>query len=129
MEQVLACRPNISPRGRRLRRGFGVVMAMIALGMLAAFIVWHVWWPVRALVFFPMQYAGYGFFQASRNTCLARAKEGMFEHDDMSKTPAPADEVEASRRVARGIGRDSALLGLAGALVGVASALCCSSLR
>jgi hypothetical protein len=123
MEEGAVCRPNISPRGRRLRRNFGAAMTVVALATLAALIRWHAWWPLRALVFFPMFLAGAGFFQASRNTCVARAKEGMFEHDDMSKTPAADDDVAASRKVARGIDRDSALLGVASALVAVATAL------
>jgi hypothetical protein len=125
MEEGAVCRPNISPRGRRLRRRFGVAMVIASVALLAAFMHFHTWWPLRALVFFPMLMAGYGFFQASRNTCLARAKEGMFEHDDLSKTPAAPDDAAASRKVARGIERDSALLGVVGALVGVASALVC----
>jgi hypothetical protein len=123
MEEGAVCRPNISPRGRRMRRYFGAVMLAVSLGMLAALIRWHAWWPSRALLFFPVYLAAVGFFQASRNTCVARAKEGMFEHDDMSKTPAASDDVAASREVARGIQRDAALVGAASALVGVATAL------
>jgi len=123
MEEGAVCRPNISPRGRRLRRNFGVVMLVVSVGLLAAFVHWHVRWPLRALVCLPMFLAGTGFFQAARNTCVARAKEGMLEHDAMKRTPAPADEVAASRQVARGIHRDSLLLGAASALVGVATVL------
>ena len=56
--------------------------------------------------------AGVGFLQASRRTCVARAREGTFEHDDFSKTPAASDDVQRSRKVAAGINRDAALIGL-----------------
>ena len=58
-----------------------------------------------------------------RNTCIARAAEGTFEHDDFSRTKAPDDDVAASRRVSATIRRDSALIGVAAGVVAALSAL------
>jgi hypothetical protein len=48
-----------------------------------------------------------------------RAKEGTFEHEDFSTTKAAVEEVVASRAVASTINRDTILMGLAGAALGV----------
>ncbi len=121
--QVQVCRPNISARGRRVRLRFGYVCAAIAVGLMGLALVGHWPWYFRAVVFFPAAGAGFGFFQAIRNTCVARAREGNFEHDDLSKTPAPEAEVAASRKVAATINRDAVLLGVAVALASMATTL------
>jgi len=118
-----ACRPNISPAGRRMRRRFGWAMLALAIGGAAALAWARVAWPWRAVVFAPAMFSALGFLQAARNTCVARAGEGTFEHDDFSKTPAPDDEVAASRRVAGTIRRDAFLVGLAAAALALATAL------
>jgi hypothetical protein len=98
-------------------------MAIVALAT-TGYLAWaHVYWPVRALVFVPAYLAAVGLLQATRNTCVARAKEGTFEHDDMSKSAAPDDDAAASRAVARRITRDSTLVGLAGAALALLTAL------
>lgn len=97
-------------------------MAAAALILLGVLIAVDAAWYWRALVFFPVTLAAFGFIQARRNTCVARAREGTFESDDYSKRRAPDDEVAASRRVARGINRDAVLLGLAAALAAMATA-------
>ncbi len=76
---------------------------VVSLGLLALFIARGSAWYLRALVFLPAGLAAVSLLQVRRNTCVARAAEGMFEHDDFSRTPAPADDVAASRRVASGI--------------------------
>jgi hypothetical protein len=121
-EEAQSCRPNISPRGRRLRRRFGWVMMTVAGGGAMAMAWAHVAWPWRVGIFLPSMMAGFGFLQARRNTCVARAKEGTFERDDLSKTPAPETEVAESRRVAQTIRRDATLIGFAGAVLAVATA-------
>jgi hypothetical protein len=75
------------------------------------------------LLFLPGATAAVGLLQARRNTCIKRAAEGTFEHDDFSTTQAPDDEVAASRVVAAGIRRDTVLAGLVAAAIGVASAV------
>ncbi len=99
----------------------GYASAAASVAMLGASVALH--WPgyVRALVFFPAALSATCFLQAMRNTCVARAMEGTFEHDDFSKTPAPADEVAASRRVARTIQRDALVIGVVSAAIGYAS--------
>lgn len=108
-----ACRPNISGAGRRRRLRVGYIAAVVSLALLALFIARGSAWYLRALVFIPAGLAAVSLLQVRRNTCVARAAEGTFEHEDFSRTPAPDDDVAASRRVAAGIRRDSLLIGLA----------------
>jgi hypothetical protein len=117
------CKANISPRGRRMRQRVGIVSSVVVLGLVAWALAGHWPWYLRAVVFFPAAGAGFGFFQASRNTCVARAKEGTFEHDDLSKTPAAEADAAASRKVAAGINRDALLLAVAVALAAMATTL------
>jgi hypothetical protein len=101
----------------------GVVASGLTVALAIAFIVSHAAWYVRTLVFVPAALSAIGFLQASRNTCVAHARQGTFEHNDFSMTKAPADQVEASRRVASGIMRDALLLGIAAAAVAAATSL------
>ena len=64
-------------------------------------------------VFVPAAMAAVCFLQAGRKTCVARAAEGTFEHEDFSKTPAAEEDVLRSREVAATITRDSILIGVA----------------
>ena len=116
------CKPNISAAGRRRRMKFGWGGAVASVALLGAGVALHWPWYVRGVVFLPAALAATGFLQASRNTCVARAAEGMFENDDFSTTKAPEDEVAASRKVASTIKRDSLLIGLAAAALACASA-------
>lgn len=108
-----ACRPNISGAGRRRRLRVGYIAIVLSLALLALFIARGSAWYLRALVFLPAGLAAVSLLQVRRNTCIARAAEGTFEHEDFSRTPAPDDDVAASRRVAAGIRRDSLLIALA----------------
>jgi len=117
-----ACRPNISGAGRRRRLRIGYIAAVASLGLLALFVARGSAWYLRALVFLPAGLAAVSLLQVRRNTCIARAAEGTFEHEDFSRTPAPADEVAASRRVAAGIRRDSLLIALACAILAAITA-------
>lgn len=112
-----ACQPNISPAGVRRRRVFGtwnVALGVVLALVLAAF---HARWFWRLSVFFPVALAAVGFLQARRRTCVRHAREGTFEHDDFSTTPADAGDLRRSRVVAAGITRDAILLGVAVAVV------------
>jgi hypothetical protein len=123
LEPAGSCRPNISPAGKRRRSQVGYVAMAIALLLVGVLVALRSPWYLRALAGLPAALAAVSLLQVRRNTCVARAAEGTFEHDDFSKTPAPPDEVAASRRVASGIMRDSALIGLAVAALAAATAL------
>jgi hypothetical protein len=123
LESAGFCRPNISPAGKRRRSRIGYLAVALSLGLAGVLVALRTPWYARLPVGLPAALAAVAFLQVRRNTCIARAAEGTFEHDDFSKTPAPPDEVAASRRVAAGIRRDSALIGLLCAAVAAASAL------
>jgi hypothetical protein len=112
------CKPNISAAGRKRRMQMGWITATIGVGLAAAAVALHWHWYWRATLFFPAALAATGFLQATRNTCVAHAMKGTFEHDDFTATKAPDDEVAASRKVAKGIQRDALLIGLASAAFG-----------
>jgi hypothetical protein len=117
MTAATPCAPNIAPAGIRRRQRFGFQWAGISVAAAGAAMILRAPWIVRAAVFLPAALSATGFLQASRNTCVLRAREGTTEHDDFSTEPAPAAEVAASRKVARGITRDAVLIGIgAGAL-------------
>jgi hypothetical protein len=117
------CRPNISGAGRRRRQRVGYVAVLVLVALLAFFIASHVAWYWRGLLCLPGALAAVSLLQVRRNTCIARAAEGTFEHEDFSTTKAPDAEVSASRRVAARILRDSALIGLACGAIAIATAL------
>jgi hypothetical protein len=117
------CKPNISARGRLVRRRFGLIAAFVAAGVVGAALIARWPWYVRALAFFPAAASGVSLLQVRRNTCVARAREGTFEHDDMRRTPADAADAAASRKVAAGIERDGILVGAVTALVAIATTL------
>ncbi|HTA20954.1 MAG TPA: hypothetical protein VK989_16785 [Polyangia bacterium] len=122
VEEGAACRPNISPAGVRRRLRFAwssVVFGVVILAGLAAI---HARWYARLVIFLPAVMATVGFLQARRQTCVARAAEGTFEHDDFSKTKAPDEDVRRSRVVAATVNRDSILIGLAAAVLAALSA-------
>ena len=120
MEGVV-CKPNISAAGRKRRIVFGWISVAVALGLAALAVALHWHWYLRATLFFPAAMAATGFLQAKRNTCVAHAAKGTFEHEDFTTTKAPDDEVAASRKVASTIKRDALLIGLASAAFGAAT--------
>jgi hypothetical protein len=109
----VACRPNISPAGVRKRIVFGTWNVAVTVLLAAVLVVVHARWFWCLAVFVPAALTAIGFLQAGRKTCVSRAAEGTFEHDDFSKTPAAEDDARRSRHVAAGITRDSILIGLA----------------
>jgi hypothetical protein len=123
VEDTLPCKPNISAAGRRRRIRFGNQWLVASVALLVALVVFRVRWYWGLLMFLPVAMSAVGFLQASRHTCVMRAKEGTFEHEDFSTTKAPDEEVSASRAVAAGINRDTVLIGLAGAAIGIVATL------
>jgi hypothetical protein len=113
------CRPNISGSGRRRRIRFGWLMAGGSLALLIAVAAFQPRWFWGLTLFVPVATAATGFLQVKRDTCVLRAQEGTFEHEDGHTTPAPPEDVRASRAVANTIRRDAALIGLLGAAIGV----------
>ena len=113
------CKANISPLGRRRRMRFGNQWLIVSVALLVVLVVMRVPWYGGIALFLPVALSAVGFLQASRDTCVMRAKEGTFEHDDFSTTKAPDAEVAASRAVAAKINRDVILIGIAGAAIGV----------
>ena len=104
------CPPNISRAGIRRRIGIGAVCTALTVLLIASLVVARARWFWCLTVFVPAFVAAIGFLQAARKTCVARAAEGTFEHDDFSKTPAAEDDVVRSREVAAAIMRHSVLI-------------------
>ena len=123
MDDAPSCKPNISTAGRRRRIRFGNQGLVPSVALLVVLVVFRVRWYWGLTMFFPTALSAVGFLQANRHTCVMRAKEGTFEHEDFSTTKAPDEEVAASRVVASGINRDTVLVGLAGAAIGVVATL------
>jgi len=117
-----ACRPNISGSGRRRRLRVGYVAVGITAVLWAALWVSHAHWYWRVLIGLPAALAAISLLQVRRNTCVARAAEGTFEHEDFSRTKMADADVAASRRVASGITRDAALIGVACAVLAALTA-------
>ena len=117
------CTPNISPAGIRRRRRFGFRWAAISAAGAGAALVFRAPWIARTAVFFPAAASAIGFLQASRNTCVLRARQGTLEHDDFTTEAAPEVDVAASRKVSVGIYRDALLVGVAAAAIAAATVL------
>jgi hypothetical protein len=105
------CRPNISKAGIRRRIGIGLVSSALTALLVVSLVIARARWYLCLIVFVPAFTAAIGFLQAGRKTCVARAAEGTFEHDDFSKTPAEQDDVVRSREAAAAIMRHSLLIG------------------
>jgi hypothetical protein len=120
---AIPCKSNISAAGRRRRIRFGNHWLVASVVLLVVLVVLRARWYWGLALFLPVALSAVGFLQAGRETCVMRAKEGTFEHEDFSTTKAPDDEVARSRLVAASINRDSLLLGLCGAAIGVAATL------
>lgn len=117
-----ACRPNFSGPGRRRRRKVALGAGVVGVGMLAALVLTGSPASARALVALPFAAAALTGLQVTRNTCVAHAAAGTFEHEDFSTTKVDAAFAEASRKVARTILRDGVLVGLLAGALGYASA-------
>ena len=118
-----ACAPNISAAGRRTRRRLGQVCVALSVVLTAAAVVFRLPWYARGVVIFPAALAAVSLLQARRHTCIRRAAEGTVEHDDFSTSPAAAADAAASRRLSRGIVRDTVLWAVAVGGVAMATAL------
>lgn len=118
-----ACKPNFSGAGRRRRRQIGIVLAVGAVTLAVAFAVLRVAWYTRLLLFLPVVGAAISLLQVSRNTCVAHAAAGTFEHEDFSTTKQSDQDAAASRRVAATIYRDAVLLGAMAAALAAATAV------
>ncbi len=118
-----ACAPNISPAGRRARRRQGQVWLAITVLGAGAGLVWRLPAVTRGLVFVPAALSAIAFLQARRHTCVLRAAQGTFEHDDGSTTAAASADVAASRRTSWAIARDALLFGLLGGGLSATTAL------
>jgi hypothetical protein len=117
------CVPNIAPAGIRRRRRFGFQWAGISIAAAGAGMILRAPWIARAAVFLPAALSATGFLQASRTTCVLRARQGTVEHEDFSTEPAPGVELATSRKVARSITRDAILIGIGAAALAAATTL------
>jgi len=97
---------------------FGRQWLLVSVALLVVLLGLRVPWYVGLVMFIPAALSAVGFLQANRRTCVLRAKQGTFEHDDLSTTRASDEEVAASRAVAATINRDTVLIGLAAAAIG-----------
>ena len=113
MRDGALCPPNISEAGVRRRMRFGAISTALTVLLGGSVIVARARWLWSAAVFVPAFVAAIGFLQAARRTCVARAAEGTFEHEDFSRTPAAEDDATRSRELATKITRDSMLIGFA----------------
>ena len=89
------------------------------MALLVVLVVMRVPWYGGLALFIPVALSAVGFLQASRNTCVMRAKQGTFEQDDFSTTKAPD---ERGGRQPGGRRQDQPrrrLIGLAGAAIGI----------
>lgn len=117
MAEGAVCKPNISFAGRKRRRRIAIAGAVVSVALLGAALWFGVRWELRLLIGLPAMMAAISGLQVSRNTCVAHAAAGTFEHEDFSTTKVEAALAEASRKVARTIYRDGALIGVAAAIV------------
>jgi hypothetical protein len=111
------CKANISGAGIRRRGQIGAVAAVLAVALAVCIVGTHARWAWALTVFVPAALAAVNFLQAGRKTCVARAAEGTFEHEDFSTTPAAEDDAARSREVATKITRDSMLIGFVAVVV------------
>lgn len=114
------CTPNINARGRKLRTRMAWIATAVAATLLAFFTVRGAGLGLRLIDVLPAMVAAAGFLQVRRNTCVAHAATGMREGNAGLEKADPNDAA-ASRRVALTIHRDIVLVGVAMALVDVAS--------
>jgi hypothetical protein len=107
------CKPNFSGPGRVRRTRVGIAALVIAAGLaITAVALGWVWW-ARALVALPVGVGTASLLQVTRNTCVAHAAAGTFEHEDFSTTKQSDVDAAASRKVAKTITRDALFAALA----------------
>ena len=122
-QPAVACTPNLSGAGRRLRKRIGIALIFVTVLLLIGLVSGGVPWRWRLWLGLPVALTTLSFLQVLRNTCVARAVDGTFEGDDFSRVRVSDVQAAASRRVAMTIGRDALLVGVAGGLLGAATAL------
>ncbi len=120
---MVSCEPNISEAGKRQRRLLGAAGLLLAALMLGWAMARQAPWSTRLLVALPATLGAIGWLQAARGTCIRRAAEGTFERDDRSTIPVTPAAQAASMGVAKGIVRDSVLIGLGAGALSAATAL------
>lgn len=113
------CRPNISALGRKMRTRAGYFAIAVAVVATVATFVLHSPPLVRFFAtMVPLASGLASLLQVRRHTCVLRAVEGTFEHDDArTKTKMAEDDVRASRKMAVTIVRDATLIAVAVAAV------------
>jgi hypothetical protein len=112
-----ACRANISGPGRRRRTRVAAVLGVLTFVLLVGMVLTGTRAPWRLLVGLPAAAAVMTGLQVRRNTCVAHAAAGTFEHEDFSVTKVEAEFAAASRKVAGTIARDAVLVGVAVAVI------------
>ncbi len=115
------CQPNFSAAGRKRRRTVSIVAGVFTVVALVASIWLQVAPGWRALIALPAAVSVLSGLQVRRNTCVAHAANGTFEHEDFSTTKVDAALAAASKRVAATIYRDALITGALVALLSVAT--------
>lgn len=103
-----ACVPNIGPRQRRLRIGFGVALGaitlVVTLGVFGASRPW------RLVVFFPAMMSAVGILQARAHTCVALAHRGTRDLDHGIEAVDDAAVLATMRRQAADVLRTATIV-------------------
>jgi hypothetical protein len=115
-ESPVACAPNYSSSGRRRRTQLAWFWTVVAVVGLTVIYITQPAQHLRALIFIPASGAAVAWLQVRRNTCVSRARHGLFERDDYSTVPQSPADANASRKVAATVVRDGILIGVAAAL-------------
>jgi hypothetical protein len=95
------CIANIDSAGRRRRLTFGIVqfvLAIVVLAVLMAVGADRLW---RLPLFFIFMAAGTGYFQWHDKTCVAFARQGIFELNGGVEKMDNSDQLAQVRRQAR----------------------------
>ena len=117
MTDGAVCRPNFSGPGRERRKRVGIAALVVAAGLaVAAVALGWAWW-ARLFVALPVSVGTASLLQVTRNTCVAHAVAGTFEHQDFSTTKQSDADAAASRKVAKTITRDAMLAALVTAAI------------
>jgi hypothetical protein len=123
MVEGAQCRPNFGAAGRRRRKRVAQIGAVTAIVLFVGLLAMHAWWPLRLLVGLPTGLALISGLQVTRNTCVAHARTGVIENEDLTTTKVEDEFAAASRRVAATIWRDGLLGMIAVAALSAATAL------
>lgn len=95
--------------------------AALSLTLFAVMLALDTSWSTRLWVGLPVGITLVSGLQVVRNTCVAHAAAGVFEHDDFRTTKVDEETAAASRRVAATIWRDAVLGAVAASLIGAAT--------